>query len=353
MRPLFSGRDYHALHRENPSFCSAATVDGARVRWRPYAALPAVVALTNGSYVHAPDWYRNFLYAEETRRGLDDREDLVAPGVLQFDLSAGDACCVLTAEGFAEGLLRAGEGAAAALRRLQRSEQERRDGDRLRRAADAYVVRRGTGKTIVAGYPWFTDWGRDTFIALRGLCLHNARLDEARDILVEWAGSVSEGMLPNRFPDRGGEPEFNSVDASLWYVIAAHELLAAARARRVRMGGGDRTAVTAAIDAILRGYARGTRFGIRADADGLLAAGVEGVQLTWMDAKVGDWVVTPRIGKPVEVQALWLNALAVGATWSAEWKELLERGRAAFCERFWNDADACLYDVVDVGHAGG
>src|SRR5262249_1987226 len=159
----------------------------------------------------------------------------------------------------------------------------------------------GSGRTIVAGYPWFTDWGRDTFIALRGLCIATGRLRDARDILIQWASAVSEGMLPNRFPDAGDAPEFNAVDASLWYVVAAGELLERDR-ETATLSADDRTTLELAILAIADGYAAGTRFGIRMDDDGLLAAGVRGVQLTWMDARVGDRVITPRIGKPVEVQ---------------------------------------------------
>src|SRR5262249_32623151 len=161
----------------------------------------------------------------------------------------------------------------------------------------------------IAGYPWFTDWGRDTFIAMRGLCIATGRLDVAREILLAWAGAVSEGMLPNRFPDHGAAPEFNSVDASLWYIIAIHDYLSAAQSRGAPVDTHDRQTILAAAHAILEGYIRGTRYRIRVDDDGLLAAGEPGVQLTWMDIKIGDWVVTPRIGKPVELQALWLNSL--------------------------------------------
>ena len=151
--------------------------------------------------------------------------------------------------------------------------------------------------------------------------------EDARDILVEWAGTVSEGMLPNRFPDKGETPEFNSVDASLWYVIASHELLQTASSSCTA----DQIAkIESAIEAILDGYSKGTRFGIRLDECGLLACGVPGVQLTWMDAKVGDWVVTPRIGKPVEVQALWLNALWIGAQRSPRWQSLFDLRPAIF-----------------------
>ena len=207
-------------------------------------------------------------------------------------------------------------------------ERRRRDGfpTALDRAADAYLVRRGSGKTIVAGYPWFTDWGRDTFIAIRGLCLATGRLADARDILVEWAGAVSEGMLPNRFPDHGEAPEFNSVDASLWYVVAVHELMQLDRARTKLLTPEQRRTLESAVEQIVGGYAGGTRFGIRMDDDGLLAAGVPDVQLTWMDARVGDRVITPRIGKPVEIQALWLNALRIAAQLEPHWREPFEQG---------------------------
>jgi glycogen debranching enzyme len=229
-------------------------------------------------------------------------------------------------------------------------------------------------KTIIAGYRWFTDWGRDTFIAPRGLCLASGRLDDARDILIAWASAVSEGMLPNRFPDQGEQPEFNAVDASLWFVIAVHEYLQACSSRRkealagselrtpnsemevsllTSAATGENGILLTAVEAILNGYRRGTRFGIRADGDGLLACGVPGVQLTWMDAKVGDWVVTPRIGKPVEVQALWLNALKIGGRFDARWSPLFERALDSFRHRFWNEAGGCLYDVVDCNHQAG
>jgi predicted glycogen debranching enzyme len=183
---------------------------------------------------------------------------------------------------------------------------------------------------------------------LRGLCLATGRLDDARDILLAWANSVSEGMLPNRFPDRGEHPEFNSVDASLWYIIAVYEYLQASK-----VNGAEKKALLAAVEAILDGYSQGTRYGIRMDNDGLIACGVPGVQLTWMDAKVGDWVVTPRIGKPVEVQALWLNAVKIGGQSSPRWEALFDRALASFRLRFWNEAGGCLHDVVDCNHEPG
>jgi predicted glycogen debranching enzyme len=360
VRPFLSGRDYHSMHHENGDFRFDGELKGDSVTWRPYASVPAVTALANGGFFHEPHWYRQFLYAEEQARGLDHTEDLATPGYFRFDLERGEAVLLLGAEGPAADRLLRAKSATALLRTLRGAEKKRRValGARLERAADTYLVKRGSGQTIVAGYPWFTDWGRDTFIALRGLCLASGRLDEARDILVEWAHAVSEGMLPNRFPDRPEEaPEFNAVDASLWYVVAVGEYLQATRggkkAGECWVCGGDSGCLEGAVKSILDGYAAGTRHRIRMDADGLLAAGEPGVQLTWMDAKVGDWVVTPRIGKPVEVQALWANALAVGAAFDARWSDTLRRARASFAQRFWNAERGALYDVVDVDHQAG
>lgn len=356
VRPFLSARDYHALRREDPAFCFSAEETGCGIVWRPYDALPPILARTNGRYRHEPYWYREFLYEDERDRGFDAVEDLGSPGEFEWSLSRGRAVLILEAcvDGVGEAPLEGREVVDAA-RRLGESEKARRGSysSELERSAQAYLVRRGRGGSIVAGYPWFADWGRDTFIAVRGLCLATGRLDEARDILLAWADAVSEGMLPNRFPDVGDEPEFNSADASLWYVVGVHEYLRATRRAGGRRARGDRFTLARAVDAILRGYASGTRFGIRAGSDGLLAAGVPGQQLTWMDAKIGDRVVTPRVGKPVELQALWLNALRIGAETSAEWKAPLRAGLASFGERFWNPDLGCLYDVVDADHRPG
>jgi predicted glycogen debranching enzyme len=341
VRPLLSGRDYHALHRENAAFRFEASAADHRVTWHPYAPLPAIEVQTDATYVHEPMWYRQFLYTEEQARGLDCVEDLASPGTFHVDLSGGDCALVFAVAG-------SGRVEVEALRAAEHARRQR-FGSRLERAADAYVVRRGAGTTIVAGYPWFTEWGRDTFIAVRGLCLASGRYDDARGILLEWAGAVSDGMLPNRFPDRGGPPEFNSVDAALWFVVAAHELCE----EGPPLQAGDQRALRDAIAAIVEGFVRGTRHGIRVDADGLLAAGEPGVQLTWMDAKVGDRVVTPRIGKPVEVQALWINALRIAAAFDTRWRVLGERAQAAFGARFWYGDGGHLFDVVDVDHRPG
>ncbi len=308
VRPFLSGRDFHSTHHENSAFQFETEQNGQRVTFRSYDGVPAVIAYSNGTYTHEPTWYRNFLYSEELARGLDAIEDLASPGVFEFSLSRKPAVLMLAAEGHAITDIEFIEARHPQVRTI---EQARRQyfSSPLERAADAYLVKRSKGKTLIAGYPWFGDWGRDTFIALRGLCIATGHLEEARDILLQWAGTVSQGMLPNRFPDQ--------------------------------------------VEAILAGYNEGTRFGIRADRDGLLSAGEHGQQLTWMDARVDGLEITPRIGKPVEIQALWLNALAIGAKFSAGWETLLEKGRAAFESKFWSEHAGYLADVIDCDHQPG
>ncbi len=355
VRPFLSGRDHHSLQKENPSFCFKGDLDATSggLAFQPYDSEPRVIAFSNGSFQEEAYWYRDFLYAEDRDRGLDHTEDLGAPGTFTFDLFAGEALLVFgTAEatqGFEAGSL--GQRVSA----IREGERARRSAlpTALERASSAYVVQRGPGKTIVAGYPWFTDWGRDTFISLRGLCLATGRIREARQVLLQWSTAVSQGMLPNRFPDSGETPEFNSVDASLWFVVAAHDLRRAERRTGYHASKVEEWQLDAAILAIVRGYAAGTRHGIRMAEDGLLQAGEPGVQLTWMDAKVGEHVVTPRIGKPVEIQALWINALRIGAGLDARFTAWADRAEAAFHDRFWNTDTGYLYDVVDTDHVAG
>jgi predicted glycogen debranching enzyme len=220
----------------------------------------------------------------------------------------------------------------------------------LSSAADQYIVARGDQKSVIAGYPWFTDWGRDTMISLPGLTLVTGRYDDARNILRAFARSIDQGMLPNRFPDFGDAPEYNTVDATLWMFHAAHEFL--------RYSGDThfvREELYGPLADVIGWHERGTRYGIHLDSDGLLQAGQPGVQLTWMDAKVGDLVITPRMGKPVEIQALWYNALRVmehfagifgDSAGAARYASLAEHARARFLHVFWNDPAGCLHDVI-------
>jgi predicted glycogen debranching enzyme len=210
---------------------------------------------------------------------------------------------------------------------------------------------------VIAGYHWFSDWGRDTMIALPGLALTTGRPHIARSVLLAFAASTDRGMLPNRFPDSGEMPEYNTVDATLWFFEAVRAYLEHT---------GDLEFIRAGLYDVLSGivawHERGTRYGIGMDSDGLLSAGEPGVQLTWMDAKVGDWVVTPRTGKPVEIQALWYNALCVMEDLSQRlgriadgdhYRQLAERAASSFASLFWNPSEECLYDVVNGGARDG
>ncbi|HKO15605.1 MAG TPA: amylo-alpha-1,6-glucosidase [Gemmatimonadaceae bacterium] len=359
VRLLMSGRDFHALHHENPDFRFEPEREGTEGwRWQPYHGVPAVVAYANAQYRHEPTWYRQFLYIEERSRGLDCIEDLASPGVFSWELGGGapDALLMLTVPEPSGGYVLSGDLVTTA-RAVHEAERARIAAfpTRLHHSADEYLVRRGERHSIIAGYPWFTDWGRDTMIALRGLCLATGRLLEAERILLAWGDTISEGMLPNVFPSAALLPAYNSVDAALWYVLAARELLDAATRRGHWLEASVRQRLTDASQEILERYERGTRYGIHMDDDGLLASGEpgEGVALTWMDAIVDGAPVTPRVGKPVEIQALWVNALTAGARWNERWGDLADRALTSAAARFWNAERPGLYDVVDVDHQRG
>ncbi len=355
VRPLISGRNYHELQRANQQLSFVHDSNGESVSWHTYSGMPRIVAQSNGAYIHEPVWYYNFLYEIERDRGYDCIEDLAAPGIFEFQLCEQTATISFSAHHLNEDWSPATASISVASGELRARELERRRaiGSTLEQAADAYLIKHAGRKSIVAGYPWFSDWGRDTFIALRGLCLALGRYDEAREILLSWGATIKDGLVPNRFPDRGETPDYNSVDASLWYIVAAWDYLELS-------GDGGRPesttfiALSQAVSNILQAFCRGTLWNIRCDSDGLLACGQSGVQLTWMDAKVGDWVVTPRTGKPVEIQALWLNALKIGSLLlnNPEYDKLLDLAARSFQTRFPCDGEY-LCDVVDVNHQSG
>ena len=357
LRPLIAYRDHHALQHANDAirFANASFKDGV-FRAKPYEGAPEIfLQVAEAGFDAQPDWYFGFEYALEQERGLDAHEDLFCYGAFRRPLTKGERFGVIVSTGEV-----AGRDPIA----MVSNERARRTliadavspGDDVTRtlalAADAFVARRGDDlRTIVAGYPWFSDWGRDTMIALPGLCLATSRHDDAKKILRTYARYANAGMVPNHFPDAGEAPEYNAVDATLWFFVAAHRYLEASGDEEFVLGE-----LLPVFEDIVAWHLRGTRYGIRVDDDGLLLARSPGVPLTWMDAKVGDWVVTPRYGKPVEVQALWYNALSILADLEkragrdAESARFLTRAKQVkelFVEIFWNAQASCLFDVVD------
>jgi predicted glycogen debranching enzyme len=365
LRPLCTYRDYHSLRRGQAQVGVLATHDGLQVSFAD--AKPYRIGVEGGHATIAPEWYWNFKHREESARGLDELGDLFMPGIIQMTLSPGATSSVVMSLdtqpptpapiALEQDLRRQNELCeipdANSVRRGARPSLEKQ----LILAADQFIVERDNadgvalGKTVIAGYPWFADWGRDTMIALPGLTLATGRFDISASVLRTFASFLDEGMLPNRFPDGGEKPEYNTADATLWFFVAVDEYLRATADVSLRKD------LYPALKESVAWHLRGTRFGIEVDAkDALLRSGIPGVQLTWMDAKVGDWVVTPRVGKCVEINALWYNALHIMLGFATEEKdadaqhlysELIERVSENFNLRFWSVRENHLFDVID------
>ncbi|MDZ8260148.1 amylo-alpha-1,6-glucosidase [Nostoc sp. ChiQUE01b] len=370
LKAIVNYRDYHSDTQSNGWQMSVEEVEqGICVTAYPgavplYVLSDAYGGKLRGSTSVVHNWYHGFDLAIERYRGLRDKEDHLHAATFEVTLNPGEASAFVASTEKQPNLN--GE----ATLKLRRAQEQKLTGfwktnqslntkespnwiNHLVLAADQFIVERSLpedpyGKTIIAGYHWFSDWGRDTMISLPGLTISTGRPEVARSILRTFARYVNQGMLPNRFPDAGEQPEYNTVDATLWYFEAVRAYYSAT----------DDDTLLAELFPILADiidwHCRGTRYNIHLDAaDGLLYAGVAGVQLTWMDAKVDDWVVTPRIGKPIEVNALWYNALRTMAKFARqlgkphqEYEAMADRAQYRF-SRFWNDETSYCYDVLD------
>lgn len=367
VQPMFAGRDFHATvqadHR--PNWTAVPFEDRSDQLTLAAAGVPVRLYLGHNAprYVSGACWWYNYCFRRERMRGYPDREDLWTPGFFEYTLQAnqpvGFICSTRPAsfdqqeQFFAEAQVRR--------RAFVSAFETRRPGDdflgQLSLAADQFLVQRGAATagirqmSVIAGYPWFEDWGRDTFIALPGLTLVTGRQEAARGILITFADHMKDGLLPNRFPDKSSHPDYNTVDASLWFVQAVYQYwrytgdLALLRDYLYRP-----------LCQIMEKYRDGTEFGIKMDADGLVRAGTPETQLTWMDAKVGNWVVTPRHGKPVEINALWYNALRImelvctkagDAQRAGTFAGLAQRVQGNFAEKYFNSQTQCLFDVLE------
>jgi len=367
MKALVNYRDFHAsTHAGDWHMRIDPIEDGVKVVAFD-GATPFYLKCSGATCEPRHEWYRGCFLPVEKERGLDDSEDHLFAALFHTKLAVGASVTFV-----ASTEPRSSDGGNA---RAKRAEQEATLLENWRAAceksangtdwlpqlvvaADQFIVKRSLreypdGRSIIAGYHWFGDWGRDAMIALPGLTLATGRAEVARQILLAFAGYVDGGMLPNNFPDAGGKPQYNTVDAALWYFEAVRQYFAATQDGRTLLQ------LFPTLAEMIDAHVRGTRYNIRVDpADGLLYAGQPGVQLTWMDAKVDDWVVTPRTGKPVEVNALWINALETIAGFarllarpSGGYEKLSAKTQKSF-QKFWNEERACCFDVIDVPGGG-
>jgi len=363
LKPLVNCRDFHWTTRMGQINFSAEPHTrpqgaGVTVRYAPGVPPLKLFCLGKGVFSPGEGWFEGMFYAGEQERGEPPEEDHYVPGQFVVTLDPGEESSFALAATIEDDFDCPGAGGGELLsaegKRLDQLLELAGFEDSLARrltvAADAFVVwRKSTGtKSVIAGYHWFNDWGRDTMIALPGLTLVTGRHGDAREILQTFARYCKEGLIPNMFPDTPREPLYNTVDASLWYFQAVHKYLEYTGDYRFIL-----EEIYPVLKEIVRWYIQGTRFNIGMDGDGLIRAGAPELQLTWMDAKVEHWVVTPRHGKPVEISALWYNALKILDDLARRAGETLPHGnlaekvRESFGAKFWDDKGGYLCDVVD------
>ncbi len=350
--PLIVCRDFHWLMRETPTFFDVVRTNGNEMIMEPFDRMPEVhILVEEMDFTSFGVWYVNMEYEKERQRGLNYHEDLYNPGRYTVKVRGEKTISVILSDHCMKGC------DAGALRMKELGRQ----GDILKRAAckddtekelilcaDKFVVKcKDNLKTIIAGYHWFGEWGRDAMISLPGLLLETKRYDDAKKVLARFAGAMQKGLLPNRFSDYEGEPEYNTIDASLWFIYAGYQYY-----KHTNDADFTYKKLLPWFLEIYENYTRGTDYNIKVDEDGLVYGGDETTQLTWMDVKIVDEVVTKRHGKPVEVNALWYNVVKILQELTKDEKKrreyaaLAKKIKASFIKKFWNGAKQCLYDVL-------
>jgi len=374
VRPFAALRDFHSLQKSYASLCSepVATKNnnktGLIIRHDTPGSCELLLKCPDMEFEKDPQWWFNFLYRQDKERGQDFEEDLWTPGfykasidsprTIVFWANLSQVNSALKSQWFLNGDIKAVRKNLSGRRKTVTKIAGVRDKtlQKLYLAADAFISERKSAKdkdtprkTILAGFPWFADWGRDAFISLPGLLLETGRFEDAKSILVTFAASADDGMIANRFDDFSNTACFNSIDASLWFINAAFLYLEAT---------GDTETFTSELLPTIRWivdcYQRGTRFSTHADDDGLITAGDADTQLTWMDAKYEDVVFTPRHGKAVEINALWYNGLCWLAQFYTDrdsglaqrYHSMADKVQGSFCKLFWNENKGCLNDCV-------
>ncbi len=352
--PLYACRDFHSTAHANESINQSYSFQEGVLHTTNYEGCPEILISVPGAEFHeSKGWYYNVEFGIEQYRGLDFKEDLYTHGKFVVALTKGNKLGVIvsTEPVMGRDAIQLFEKETQRREALVKDFSQSEELKQLVFAADQFIVKRGELKTVIAGYHWFSDWGRDTMISLPGLCLATGRFEDAKNILKAFANSVSEGMLPNRFPDQGEAPEYNTFDATMWFFHAIYKYYQYTKDNLFIKS------ILPVLQDIMDWHYKGTRYNIHVDlTDELLYGGQEGVQLTWMDAKVGDWVVTPRKGKPVEINALWYNALSImevllteqGNTVEAlNYKMKAKLVSNSFNTKFWNEEGGYLYDCID------
>lgn len=340
VRPLFSGIDHHSLQKASKDdICVELVVSQNYTKFYLKENDISCNAYHNGDYSTKGFWYYNIFLEEEKNRGFDYLEDLYIPGDFTFDLSSNAVVNFNLCDDNISDIVTLHRKAKTKTIRERTSIEEK--------TRKHFIVEGSHGKTIIAGYPWFTDWGRDTFISLRGLCLAVNDFSTALDIILRWSNYISQGMIPNRFTDYE-EAEYNSVDASLWFIICCYELIEKAKFENYKIPVEVNNKILHSIDLIIENYINGTRFNIVMDKlDGLIYQGIENKALTWMDARIDESPVTPRIGKAIEIQALWINALKISSILLGSRADLFIKAKKSLVEKFWIKEKNYFCDVIN------
>ncbi len=355
--PIINYRDYHSRTHEKADWNFAQTLNPKGVEIRMFPGSPTLYLQSDiAPYFTTGQWYKNFIYEEEAQRGLEDREDQYNPGFFAAKLDHGMQLSILASLRPQETFSPEGQ-RYREMTRLRGLQNRLPQGDSfylsLANIADTFIVKRRStnAKTIVAGYHWFADWGRDAMISIPGLTLVTKREEEAKEVIRTFLSYLSDGLIPNTFPesDNTQSPGYNAIDAPLWLINACYHLYN-------ETGSLDYIKeVYPKLLEIVSHYEHGTRHNTIVDSDGLVKGDDEGVALTWMDSRIDGVPVTRRNGKPVEVSALWFNALgAMGifakqlgnASDESHFTELAQKAQTSFNEKFWNLEKSCLYDCL-------
>ena len=353
--PIVNHRDFHTTTHQDPRWNFAQTMNTKGVEIRAFHGATTLYLQSDiAQYTTTGFWYKNFVYEQTAGSDQEEKEDQYNPGYFSAKIEQGSQISILAS-------LRPQSTFSTEGMRFREMQRIRSLTDRLPRAdsffetlasvADTFLVRRKSTnmKSVIAGYHWFADWGRDSMISIPGLTLVTKREEEGKEIVRTFLTNLKDGLIPNTLPDGGSEPDYHAADASLWLIYACHAIYS-------ETGSLDFVSILyPKLQEIVLSYVRGTRYGIRMEEDGLVSAGDENTSLTWMDARIDGKPVTPRFGKPVELSALWYNALCSMESFARNlnkesdahsFQTIADMVKTSFNQKFWDDDRKCLHDVL-------